>query len=128
MSLNCLESTSSLVPVSNHIVVFFLLNSSVQMFDVMTIIVFLKSIRLHLESFNCPSSKICRSILSTSGAAFSISSSRITEYGFLFTASVNHHHSSYPTYPAGDHISFDTENFSMYSDISNLIIADSSQK
>jgi hypothetical protein len=98
------------------------------MLDVMTMIVFLKSIRLPFESFSCPSSRICRRIFSTSGAAFSISSRRITEYGFLFTASVNHHHSSYPTYPAGDQINFDTENFSMYSDISNLIIAVSSQK
>jgi hypothetical protein len=128
MSLNCFESASSFVQVSKPIVVFFLLNSSVQMLDVMTMIVFLKSIRLPFESFSCPSSRICRRIFSTSGAAFSISSRRITEYGFLFTASVNHHHSSYPTYPAGDQINFDTENFSMYSDISNLIIAVSSQK
>jgi hypothetical protein len=67
-------------------------------------------------------------MLRTSGAAFSISSSNITEYGFLFTASVSHPHSSYQTYHAGDHINFETENFSIYSDISNLIIAVSSQK
>jgi hypothetical protein len=64
----------------------------------------------------------------TSGAAFSISSKRITEYGFLLTASVNPPHSSYQTYPAGDQISLETENFSIYSDISNLIIAHSSPK
>jgi hypothetical protein len=128
MSLNCLVSISSFVHVSNQIVVFFLLNSSVHIFEVITIIVFLKSIHLPFESFSCHSSRICRRIFNTSGAAFSISSSNITEYGFLFTASVNHPHSSYPTYHAGEPISFDTENFSMYSDMSNLIIADSSPK
>ena len=91
-------------------------------------IVFLKSIHLPLLSLSCHSSKIWSIIFKTSGEAFSISSNRITEYGFLLTASVSPPHSSYPTYPAGDQISFETENFSINSDISNLIIAPSSPK
>jgi hypothetical protein len=128
ISSNCLSSISAAFQVSNPIVVFFLLNSSVQIFEVMTMIVFLKSIHLPLLSLSCHSSKIWSIIFKTSGEAFSISSKRITEYGFLLTASVSPHHSSYPTYPAGDQISFETENFSINSDISNLIIAPSSPK
>jgi hypothetical protein len=67
-------------------------------------------------------------MLSTSGEAFSISSKRITEYGCLLMASVRFPLSSYPTYQAGDQISFETEYFSINSDISNLINAFSSPK
>jgi protein arginine kinase activator len=42
-----------------------------------------------LESVNLPSSSTCKRILKTSGWAFSISSNKITVYGFLRTASVS---------------------------------------
>jgi hypothetical protein len=66
--------------------------------------------------------------LKTSGCAFSTSSKRITAYGFLLTASVSCHHSSYQTYPAGAQMSFATLCFSIYSDISILMSAFSSSK
>ena len=72
-----------------------------------------------------PSSRICKNKLNTSGCAFSISSSNITEYGFLLTFSVSWPASSYPTYPGGEPINFETECFSIYSDIS-ILISDSS--
>ena len=56
---------------------------------VITMIVFLKSTFLPLESVKCPSSKICKRILNTSWWAFSISSNKITLYDFLLTASVS---------------------------------------
>ena len=62
-----------------------------------------------------PSSSTCNNTLNTSGWAFSISSKRTTEYGFLRTASVSCPPSSYPTYPGGAPMSLDTEYFSMYS-------------
>src|ERR1700756_2381917 len=43
------------------------------------------------------------------------------EYGARLTRSVNWPPSSYPTYPGGEPISFDTECFSMNSDISKRI-------
>src|SRR5579884_3790322 len=43
------------------------------------------------------------------------------EYGERFTRSVSWPPSSYPTYPGGDPISFETECFSMNSDISKRI-------
>ena len=49
------------------------------MFDVMMMIVFLKSTVLPSPSVNWPSSKTCSRMLKTSGCAFSISSSRTTE-------------------------------------------------
>ena len=58
-----------------------------------------------------------------SGCAFSISSSSTTEYGLRFTFSVSWPPSSWPTYPGGEPISFDTECFSMYSDMSKRISA-----
>ena len=56
---------------------------------VMMMIVFLKSTVLPLLSVKRPSSKTCNKMLNTSGCAFSISSNKITEYGFLLTASVS---------------------------------------
>src|ERR1041384_6344212 len=67
-------------------------------------------------------------MLNTSGWAFSISSSRTTEYGFRRTALVSVPLSSYPTYPGGAPIRRDTENFSMYSDMSTRISACASAK
>ena len=64
-------------------------------------------------------------MLNTSGCAFSISSNNITEYGFLLTFSLNCPPSSYPTYPGGEPTILETLCFSMYSDISTLIIASS---
>ena len=81
----------------------------------MMMIVFLKSTRLPRESVMKPSSRIWSNILKTSGWAFSISSSRTTEYGFLLTFSVSCPPSSYPTYPGGAPISREIANFSMYS-------------
>src|SRR5579871_135710 len=60
-------------------------------------------------------------MLKMSGCAFSISSSRMIEYGERFTRSVNCPPSSYPTYPGGEPISFETECFSINSDISKRI-------
>ena len=65
-------------------------------------------------------------MLKTSGWAFSISSKRTTLYGLRRIFSVNWPPSSKPTYPGGEPISLDTVCFSMYSDISSLIIAFSS--
>ncbi len=48
-------------------------------FDVIITTVFLKFTTLPLESVNLPSSNSCSNILNTSGWAFSISSSSITE-------------------------------------------------
>lgn len=58
-------------------------------FDVMMMIVFLKSTVLPCESVIRPSSSTCNNTLNTSGCAFSTSSNRTTEYGFLRTASVS---------------------------------------
>ena len=80
--------------------------------------VFLKLATRPLLSVSLPSSSTCNKILNTSGCAFSISSSRITEYGFRLTASVNCPPSSYPTYPGGAPISLLTVCFSWYSLIS----------
>ena len=88
--------------------------------------VFLKSTVLPCESVSLPSSRIWRSILNTSGWAFSISSKSTTEYGFLLTFSVSWPPSSKPTYPGGEPISFDTVCFSIYSLISRRSIAFSS--
>src|ERR1700692_4409780 len=52
------------------------------MFDVMTMIVLRKSTRRPWASVSFPSSRIWSRMLNTSGCAFSISSSRSTEYGF----------------------------------------------
>jgi len=90
-------------------------------FEVIIIIVFLKSIVLPCPSVNLPSSNICKRVLNTSGCAFSISSNNTTEYGFLLTISVSCPPSSYPTYPGGAPINLLTSNFSIYSDMSNLI-------
>ena len=85
-------------------------------------IVFLKSTLRPWESVIWPSSNTCSKILNTSGCAFSISSNRITEYGFLRTFSLSCPPSSWPTYPGGEPIIFDTLCFSIYSDISTRII------
>jgi len=84
--------------------------------------VFLKLTFLPLESVICPSSSTCSKILKTSGCAFSISSNKTTEYGFLRTFSLSCPPSSWPTYPGGEPIIFDTLCFSIYSDISTRII------
>ena len=91
-------------------------------FEVNIIIVFLKSTVLPSESVILPSSNTCNKMLNTSGCAFSISSKRTTEYGFLLTASVSWPPSSYPTYPGGATTNLDTENFYIYSVISILTI------
>ena len=59
------------------------------MFDVMITIVFRKSTRRPWASVSFPSSRIWSRMLNTSGCAFSISSSRSTEYGLRRTASVS---------------------------------------
>ena len=59
------------------------------MFEVMMMIVLRKSTVRPFASARRPSSKICSRMLKTSGCAFSISSSRITEYGRRRTASVS---------------------------------------
>ena len=61
-------------------------------------------------------------MLNTSGWAFSISSNKITENGFLRTFSLNCPPPSYPTYPGGEPIILDTLCFSIYSDISTRIM------
>ena len=91
--------------------------------DVIIMIVCLKSTFRPWASVICPSSSTCKRILNTSGCAFSISSKRITLYGFLLTFSLSCPPSSYPTYPGGEPIILDTLCFSMYSDISTRIIA-----
>jgi hypothetical protein len=83
-----------------------------QIFEVMMMIVFLKSTVLHFESVSLQSSKSWSNVLNTSGCAFSTSSKRITEYGFLLTASVSSHHSSYQTYHGAAQINLETVNFS----------------
>ena len=128
MSSNCLLSISFLSPVANQILLCFFQNSSLPIFDVMMMMIFLKSISLPLASLSCPSSRICNRIFNTSVAAFSTSSNKSTQYGFLLIASVRFPPSSYHTYPAGEPINLDTEYFSMNSDISILIIAVSSPK
>ena len=55
----------------------------------MMMIVFLKSIWLPRPSVNWPSSNTCSRMLKISGCAFSISSSRMIEYGDRFTRSVS---------------------------------------
>ena len=64
--------------------------------EVRMIMVFLKSTVRPCESVIRPSSSTCSRTLNTSGCAFSISSNRTTEYGFLRTASVSWPPSSYP--------------------------------
>ena len=59
------------------------------MLDVIIRIVFLKSTVRPCESVIRPSSNTCNNTLKTSGCAFSISSNKTTEYGFLLTASVS---------------------------------------
>ena len=87
---------------------------------------FLKSATLPLLSVNLPSSNTWSKILKVSGWAFSISSNKITEYGFLLTASVSCPPSSYPTYPGGAPINLLTECLSWYSLISIRVIEFSS--
>ena len=65
-------------------------------------------------------------MLNTSPCAFSISSNKITLYGWQRTCSESCPPSSYPTYPGGEPMSLDTLCFSIYSDISTRIIAFSS--
>src|SRR4026208_2294739 len=57
------------------------------MFEVMITIAFRKSTLRPCESVSFPSSSTCRRMLNTSGCAFSISSSRTTEYGLRGPAS-----------------------------------------
>src|SRR5690606_37482071 len=102
------------------------LNASAPTLDVRMSTVLRKSTVLPLESVKRPSSSTCSKILNTSGCAFSISSSNITEYGLRLTFSVNWPPSSYPTYPGGEPTSLEVECFSMYSDMSILINASSS--
>src|ERR1700738_4963040 len=56
--------------------------SAVPRLEVMMITVFLKSTVRPCESVRRPSSRICSSVLNTSGWAFSISSKSTTENGF----------------------------------------------
>ena len=63
--------------------------STPPIFDVIMMIVFLKSTVLPCESVIRPSSNTCNNTLNTSGCAFSTSSNKTTEYGFLRTASVS---------------------------------------
>ncbi len=77
--------------------------------------VFRKSISRPSASSICPLSKIWKNISSTSGCAFSTSSSRITEYGLRRTASVSTPPSPYPTYPGGLPLRPDTLCASWYS-------------
>ncbi len=66
-------------------------------FDVITITALVKSTVRPSPSVSRPSSITCRSTFQTSGWAFSISSSRITEYGRRRTGSVSWPPSPYPT-------------------------------
>ncbi len=63
--------------------------SAVPRFDVMMMTVFLKSTDRPWASVRRPSSRIWRSVLNTSGWAFSISSNSTTENGLRRTASVS---------------------------------------
>ena len=63
--------------------------SRVPRFEVMMMMVFLKSTLWPCESVRCPSSRICSSVLNTSGWAFSISSNSTTLNGLRRTASVS---------------------------------------
>ena len=65
--------------------------------DVMMMIVLRKSTRRPLPSVKWPSSMTCKRTLNASGCAFSISSSRTTEYGRRRTISVSCPPSSKPT-------------------------------
>src|SRR6266568_2280213 len=100
--------------------------SRVPRFEVMMMTAFLKSTVWPCASVRWPSSRICSSVLNTSGWAFSISSNRTTLNGLRRTASVSWPPSSYPTYPGGEPISRDTVCFSMFSDMSSWISASSS--
>ena len=63
--------------------------SRVPRFEVMMMIVFLKSTWWPCASVRWPSSRICSSVLNTSGCAFSISSKSTTLNGLRRTASVS---------------------------------------
>ena len=63
----------------------------------MMMTVFLKSTAWPCASVRRPSSRICSSVLNTSGWAFSISSNSTTLNGLRRTASVSWPPSSYPT-------------------------------
>ena len=91
---------------------------SAPMFEVMMMIVFLKFTLRPLASVRCPESSTWSRMLKTSGCAFSISSRRITAYGRRRIRSVIEPPSSWPTYPGGEPMIFETECFSMNSDIS----------
>ena len=67
----------------------FLVIWAAPMFDVMITIVLRKSTLRPCASVSLPSSSTCNRMLKTSGWAFSISSSRTTEYGLRRTASVS---------------------------------------
>ena len=127
MSFRCvclsISFSSSLNP--NELIFFI---SLVPIFDVIMIIVFLKSTFLPRLSVSKPSSSTCRRILKISGCAFSISSKSTTEYGFLLTFSVSCPPSSYPTYPGGAPTNLERENFSIYSLISILTSESSESK
>ena len=84
-------------------------------FEVMMIIVLRKSINRPLPSVRRPSSSTWRSMLKTFWWAFSISSSRTTEYGWRLTRSVSCPPSSYPTYPGGAPTRRDVLKLSLYS-------------
>ena len=58
-------------------------------FDVMMMMAFLKLTTRPWPSVRRPSSSTCSRMLNTSGCAFSISSSRMTQYGLRRTASVS---------------------------------------
>ena len=76
-----LESATDCVPAPAKPNVDFACRCRAPMFDVMMMIVFLKSTVLPSPSVSWPSSNTCSRMLNRSGWAFSISSSRMIEYG-----------------------------------------------
>mmetsp|Transcript_61997 Transcript_61997/g.140273 ORF Transcript_61997/g.140273 Transcript_61997/m.140273 type:complete len:407 (-) Transcript_61997:1317-2537(-) len=95
------------------------------MFEVKTMMQFLKLTRFPLLSVRRPSSRSWSIRLNTSGCAFSISSKSTTAYGRRRIASVKSPPCSKPTYPGGAPMSLETVCFSMYSDMSRRTMASS---
>ena len=129
---NCFFNAFSMIPLAKALVSVIGANPTplpksfncfVPAFDVMIIMVFLKSTRRPFPSVSLPSSITCNSILKTVEFAFSISSSNTMLYGFLRTRSVSCPPSSYPTYPGGAPTRREVLNDSEYSDISIRIRA-----
>ena len=85
---------------------------------VMMMMTLRKSVLRPLLSVKVPWSITCKRILKISGWAFSTSSNKRTQCGFLLTASVSKPPWSNPTYPGGAPIKRLTAWRSIYSDIS----------